>query len=528
MEKYKLALLPFFIGFSILVYSWFLSYPLAINFPGDVVFNHISPLYWLGFALTLPSLFLLGTFSKSTNLKCIICIVIVLIIFSLSFFYFSLPTSDSTYFRGLTEYFIETKNLDPSQSNHNYFQWPAFFLIGYVTTSISGLNLIHVEFLLYTLLGILLTIALYTYASRSHKKGGFLAVIAFFILMFYFLNYQWAPFTLGFVLVLLLFMLETKTKNNSVVLVIIVLFFAISITHIFVASFFIIYLLIQSLRDKKKQYRPLFLLTLITYLLIQFSLGSIWVEFNIRNIFRLPSEFGAIIQYTLNPVLNPIDILAQNISRTVVIVVGLVCLVGFLSMLIKRGLRSVDLSIFLTGIFYTISGLILFLLGNRALAVISIPLSLGAAYLIEKRFRPFIIGIFLVILILFVGLPIHSSYRSFSGSFVPFQTKEESVSARFLLNNYNWTVPSIVLAHAPMEVYLLSSVDTLKINTKFETEFWTDFPQFARYDCILFTVGLENNFLIHNYTLEDIVLDERINLMYNNGFSEITIKNPAF
>ena len=523
LRKNKLTLFPFFLGLGFLLYAWFSSYPLLIEFAGDVIFNHISPFYWLGMSLMLSSLFLLGVFSKSHYLKCATCIGTVLIIFSLSFFFFSLPSSDSTYFRGLNEYFMETKNLDPSQSSHLYYQWPAFFLIGDLTTTVSGLNLINAEFLLYSILGSLLAITLYVYASRLFKHGGFLAVTTFFILMFYFLNFQWVPYTLGFALVLVLFMLETRRKTPSVLVTMMILFLVISLTHIFVALFFIFYLFIQSFVTREKQYKTQFLLTLITYLIVQFS--AYWIEFNILNIFRLPSEYSNIIQYSLDSVIYPIDAVAQNMSRTVTIAVGLVSLVGFILVLIRRKLRSIDKSLFLAGIFYTVLGSIFFLLGNRAISLFSIPLSLGVSYLFETKIRTYLKGLFLILILLFVSVPIHASFNSYIGSFVPFQTKQEYVAENFLLDSYNWTTSSVVISHSSVEVYLRSRLDTSQTEVKLENDFWFDFPRIKRYDCILFTIGIVNNFLLHNYSVEKILSEEKFNVIYDNGFSQIAIKS---
>ena len=114
-------------GIVLMVYSWYLSYPLAIDSPGDFVFNHVSLLYWFSLPILLTSMYMIALTSKSNSLKWIISIGIVMTIYSISYFYFMLPGSDSQYFRGLTEYFIKTKDLDPLQPNHGYYQWPSFF-----------------------------------------------------------------------------------------------------------------------------------------------------------------------------------------------------------------------------------------------------------------------------------------------------------------------------------------------------------------------------------------------------------------
>jgi hypothetical protein len=524
MQKNKLALFPFFLGLILLVYSWCSSYPLSIKFPGDFVFNHVSPLYWLSLPLILASLYILGAFSKSHSLKCVITVAIIVAIYSLSYFYYALPTVDSQFFRGLTEYFIKTKNLDPSQINHSYFQWPSFFLLADITTSVSGLKLIDFEFLLYAIIGSLLTVTLYVYASKLYRNGAFLVVPAFFISMFYFLNYQCVPFALALALVFVLFMLETKKKSIPVIVTMLVLFFSISITHFFVPLLFVLYLVVRSLISRSKQYAELSLLTLIIYLGTQFTLGMYWFAFNIRLIFRWPEEYVFIAQETLKQVSMPIDVMAQTVSRVVIITVVLMCFVGFVFLLIRRRLGTINASIFLAGVTYSALGLILDSLGSRAIPIFFFPVSLGVAYLFETRFRPYLKGLFLVLLILFVFVPLHTSYNPLE-TFLPFQTKEASNAEHFLINRYSWTNPSLILAHYPVTVYLLSSLDTKQINATFESDSSPFFSRLSQYDCILYTIGLGNTLLSYNYTLEEIVHEEKLNVIYNNGFSDIAIKS---
>jgi hypothetical protein len=393
---------------------------------------------------------------------------------------------------------------------------------------VSGLKLIDFEFLLYAIIGSLLTVTLYVYAFKLHRNGAFLAVTAFFISMFYFLNYQAVPFSLALALVFVLFMLETHKKSAPVIVTMLVLFFSISITHLFVAMFFVLYLLVRSLISRSKQYAGLFLLTSIIYLLSQFTLGSYWIELRIRGMFSLPPEYGSIVQGTLQQTSMPIDVIAQTVSRAVTITVVLICFVGFVFLLIRRRLRAIDGAIFIAGVAYSALGLVVYTLGSRAIPILFIPVSLGVACLFETRFRSYLKGLFLVLLILFVFVPLHTSYNSFYASFVPFQTKEASNAEHFLMDHYNWTPPSLILAHSPVTVYLLSSLDTKQINAAFESDFSSLFPRLREYDCILYTVGLGNSFLRYNYTLEGIVYEEKLNVVYNNGFSDIATKGSHF
>ncbi|MCW4003153.1 MAG: hypothetical protein NWE95_04480 [Candidatus Bathyarchaeota archaeon] len=527
MKKNKLAVLPLLVGIAFLIYSWFESYPLSIDYPGDFVFNHISFFYWLSLPLILGSLYVLGVFSKNHSFKCLVSIAVILTIYSISFFYSSMPTADSQFFRGLTEYFLNTNKLDASYISHYYYQWPSYFLLAGTVTSLSGLNVIGFEFLFYAIIGVLLSMTLYIYASKYFKNGAFFAVISFFISMYWFLNYQSVPFSFALALTFLLFMFELQKKSAPALLIILVLFFCISFTHFFVSLFFIFYLILRSIIGRSKQYAKLSLMTLTIYLVTQLSFTSWnWIKFNLGLLVNSSPEYGVIVETTLKPIIIPFDILAQNISRTVTIVTIAICLFSYVFLVIKRKFRVVDTAILLSGLAYLALGFIFYTLGSRALTIFFIPICLGVAFLFETKFRIYIKGIFLVLLVLWVFVPIHTSYNSYIGEFIPFQTYEVSNAENFLVNHYNWTTPGLMLVHAPIRVYLSSVLDPTQVKTTFPEDISSVlFPEPKEYNGIFYTVGLGNDFLIYNYTLDELVSEGQLSVLYTNGLSEIAIKS---
>ena len=112
-----------------MVYSWLQSYPLSVVSLTDLVFYHVSVLYWVSLPLLLGSMFLIGLTTKNIYLKWLLTIGFLLTIYSLFYFYQMIPTSDSQYFRGLNEYFASTNDLNAYQPNHLYYQWPSFFIL---------------------------------------------------------------------------------------------------------------------------------------------------------------------------------------------------------------------------------------------------------------------------------------------------------------------------------------------------------------------------------------------------------------
>jgi hypothetical protein len=186
-------------------------------------------------------------------------------------------------------------------------------------------------------------------------------------------------------------------------------------------------------------------------------------------------------------------------------------------------MRDLDKAIFLTGVIYSVSGIIFFTLGSRAIPIVFIPISMGASYLLKSRFKPYVQSVFLVLLILFAFIPLHNS---FSTSQIMFQTKEAYQTENFFIGYYNWTKPSLILAHYRVITYLRTKQPSL---VSFEDDVYSPlFPRLKEYDCIVYTVGLGINLLRYNYTTDRMLHEEKLNMIYNNGFSYIATKSSNF
>ena len=513
MEKNKLLLFPFFAGLILMAYSWYLSYPLSIDSVDDFVFNHVSVLYWFSLPLLLASMYMIAVTSKNDYLKWIMTVGIVMTMFSLSYFYAILPGSDSRFIRGMIEYFTETKNLDFSQPGKSYFQWPSIFILSEIATSVSGLELANFEFLMYAIIGFLFATTLYVYASKAYRNGGFLAAVAFFIAMFHYLNYQFVPFTIALILLFLLLILDTRRRSSSMILTMLVLFTGMTITHAYAPLFFVIYLLIQWIINRRKQYRDLFLLTSIIWLIFQVTFAGAAFARRIWAMLNFPSEIPGMAE--VKPVSVPIDVIAQKFSAAILITSVMICVAGFIILLIKRKMRDLDKAIFLTGAGYFGLGVMLWILGSRSIPIALIPTSLGGAYLFESRFRPYLKSLFLVLLILFLSIPLHAT---FSKGDVMFQTREAYIAENFFIDHYDWANYHLVLANFRVVTYFESK---LTGNAYFSSKFQT----IKEADTIFYTVGLGLYLSKYNYTIERIIYEERLNVMYNNGFSMVITRS---
>lgn len=500
-----------------MVFSWFLSYPLRIDSPTDFVFNHVSVLYWISLSILLASMFLMGITYENYYSNWIISAGIFVVIYSISYFFLTIPTADSNNFTGLTEYFLRTNDLTPNLVSRAYFQWPSFFILAKIMTSVTGIDLAKYEFLLYAIIGFLITTAVYIYASRFSRKEGFVAVIAFTVVMFSFLNYQAAPFSLAFAILLLLFILETKPSSRSSLTVLLLLFVSICTMHAFVALFFILYLLIRAIAGRNAHYRNYFILSLFVYFIVQTNFVSATFGIIIHQLITLPSDYSSysnIISSRLVPAKVPIDIIAQLFSRGVTISLGLICFLGFISLLAKRKLKQLDIAILLTGIVYSSVGLVLNTVGYRAFPLLFLPVSSGVVYLFYGKLRPYLAGIFLVLLVFVAFIPLHNSFTNYP---VSFQTKEEQATSEFLIEKYDWAPPGEILMDTSTGGYVSPQVTGMTEIVDYSSPTFTSNIQ--HYNCIVYSVGLSATLRGENISLSKIL--DKFSLIYDSGSSYI-------
>ncbi len=439
---------------------------------------------------------------------------IVMTFYSQSYFYNNLPTSDAHFYRGLNEYFLNTGNLDSSIPGKSYLQWPSIFVFTEIGTSISGLGYGAFAFIMYALLGFVLITVLYILAIESFKKSGFIAVISFFIVMFFYLNYQFAAFTIAFIFVLLLFILDIKRWTTSTILLMMLLVFAITLTHEYALVFYVLFLVIRSIIKKSKGYLVFSMLTITIYLLYQITFAQEAFYNIIFKVIRSPSEVSSIA--TVWAVSSIVDIIAHQLVIIILATTVAISLLGFVFLLFKRKTRNISkaLTIFIVGSLYTGIGMILYILGTRAIPIAFISIALGVSYLFESKFKRYIKILFLILLILFVSVPIRASYGN---QFIFFQTEESYTAENFLINQYDWAKHDSFLADNWVTDYLVNRIIG---NSSF-----TDHPEkIGTVDTVFYTIGLILTMDNENYTLDGTISGERLNVIYNNGYSLIAVK----
>jgi hypothetical protein len=392
-----------------------------------------------------------------------------------------------------------------------------------ITTLVSGLNLTIYEFLLFTIIGFLLTTALYVYASKAYNRSGFLAVAVFFVLMFLFLNYQAAPFSLAIALLFILFMLETQERSAGITLAMLILYTSTVITHAFVPLFFVIYLLIRSIISRSRQYFDFFILTLVIYIIVQITFAVFSFRGNIITAFTAPSEYSSVAGATLASTSVAIDVIPNFFSRWVTIAFGILCIAGFVFLIFRRRLRKIDKAIFLTGVVYSGLGVALWVLGTRAIPLVFVPIALGVPYLFESKFRKCLKYLVVVLLIFVVFVPMHSSFTSFP---ITFQTKENLATANFMIEKYNWNPKSIVIADSYTSWYMLPQIQG---NTQVDTDLAPTIrlSNITNYHGIIYSIGLAHTLQVSGISIEETSqqIMDKFDVVYNSGFSYIATKS---
>jgi hypothetical protein len=521
LSKLKYGLfVPFSIGVALFIMSWYFSYPLSLDSADDFVFYHVSTLYWISLPILFSSMFLIAASFKNKILKWMMAVGIVILLYSIYFFCHTIPGSDSHYFRGITIYSIGNQTLDSSLSLHSYYEFPLFFVVSNIATLVSGLPLTTYEFIQFSIIGLLLVSALFVYASKSFKQGGFLAPVTLFVAMFYFIDYQNVPFALGFALLFVLFMLDTYEKSLPVLAAILLVFSGLSMTHLFVPLFFVIYLLVKAVLKKSKYYLELLITTIAFYFTLTFAFS--WSSFSSAVDFALNSktEYGSLIGGTFAPVLIPTDVVAQVFSRIITISVIALCVLGTLILLKKRKLRDSDKAILITGLIWSGIGFLVYTLGSRTFPVVFITISLGAAYLFEnKRLKKAFTAVFLVILLLLVSIPIHNA---FSNPPIMFQTEEDQQSSSFLINNFNWNADRYILSDDGADWFIAPQVQN-----SFDHEFTSYYnsTQIHYYDSVIYTVVLSKSIQSNvNEQNNTHLIREELDVVYDSGSDYIAIK----
>lgn len=511
-------MIPMCIGSILLLLSWYLSYPVSIDSPYDFAYNHISYLYWLGVAILFASFFIIAIKTENNKLRWTMAIGTFFLMFSQAYFYYMIPGSDVLQFRGLTEYFISTGDLTSSVSvSHSYYQWPVFFILNKMAISVTGLDLRFCEFILYGMIGSVITSFIYLYISKV-RKNAYIAVIAFFITLLYLFNFQfWSPYGLSFCFILLIFCLDSLSRKPEVILAISAIFAVMVFTHIITPLFFIVYSLVMYILSKNKKHLNLFIMSLVIYALVQSISPNAFFYIKSLSNFSFFEYFIRKVTVTTAGSIHPqlfVEFAAQQFSRIAVIGTMLVTFFGFILLLRRRQFRGTDYAMLLAGVIFAATLVIApssyAQVSNRSYFLLCIPFSMGASYLCEGKLRKYFKAVFLVFLVLFTFILMNQSF--FAGE-IFFQTKMEYQFANFMVDTINGSTPASIFSAYRFQQYLIakSSSGNITFGDEGDRRAITD------YNYVAYTVGLARILMATNYSLQESFEGDHYNLVYNSG-----------
>jgi hypothetical protein len=237
-----------------------------------------------------------------------------------------------------------------------------------------------------------------------------------------------------------------------------------------------------------------------------------------------PSDYQSIVSGTLSPVSETLlQVISQMFSRIVVISIALICSVGFILLLVRRKLRDLDKALFLSGVIYVGVGFVLSILGNRSLPLIFVPVSLGAVLLFKSKLGRYVKYIFLILLILTVSIPLHTTLVSRS---TLFQTEEELFTANFMLEHYDWNRNSTILSHSGTRWYLQPQINVNTSALYDESSNQFKFSNLKSFDTVIYSIRFGISFAELGYTPENVSepIVKNDNIIYDSGYSFIAEK----
>jgi len=525
LNKKYVIVVPILFGLILILYSYHLSYPLLMNSVDDFIFNHISQTYWIGLFIIMPSFFILATISERNIVKLIACIGILFSMYSIKFFYYSFPSSDIHYVRGLMEYVLSTGDLDPVKNFHDYYQWPFFFILNQMFIIITNINLRNIEYILFIIFGIIYISSLYVYYYNFNKKSNYISIIAFLLIMYWFLNYQYAPFSMAMGFLFILYMIESNNKiTRSHTMISLFMYICITFTHPFAAIFYISYLLIIYILYRKKIHLQLFVFTLIFYLAYTIYSTKFFIPIVFYQISRINIiQYSIIVRRTFLGRISKapfIDVVSQTFSRIIVISASIFTGAGFFLLLIKKKFRKIDNSLFISSVFFVIAGALIPVIGMRVVFSLVIPISIGINYYFNSKYKKITITLFYILISLFPFIPLT---QSFSDRQVMYQTENEYIDTNFFINHHDWSRTDTILSHFRLSHYLKAKTSS---STLFPHDLSPDFPDnIEDSNCIIYTVGLGKTLFLHNYSLTTFLDENMYNRIYDSHFSYISMKS---
>jgi hypothetical protein len=399
------------IGTFLIFIAWMNSYPVAAASPYSYIYDSIPTYYWISLTVANVGLFVVAYRSKNRWERLVCAVLFFVFAYSIKYFYFFIEGPDSDYFLALTQSVFFRGGI-PSPQQNTYFEWPMLFILGTIMSEISGLSTRIAAEILFFCWSLEFPAVLFFYSSGTNDIRDFLAVVAYTIVAYPFLNWQYAAQTFALVLFTICILLLLKHSSSSRVLAIVV-YIDLLFSHAILPFILVIVAVVMAVRNRKYvtiaavfgMFYGMYIAYLGTY-----AAATLVVVARIA----LLQEYSGIIGATLpQTYFSGIDFVGQIVSRLVTLsMLGLLVILSLLALHLRK-LRIMDMALAIAGFIYLVSGSLISILGARSLQIIAIPATRGISVLsVPTRIRKGLLVYFLLMLIIFpVGL-VHLIYNS--------------------------------------------------------------------------------------------------------------------
>jgi hypothetical protein len=347
-----------------------MSYPLAVESRTSYLFDRIYPSFWISLAIANIGLFFIASSSSSRWERLACAFAFFAFAYSLKYFFTFLAGPDSDYFRALTENFTMNRLSLPEE--RVYYQWPLLFILAAMTSHVLEVSVEAVSSLLFQVWTFLLAAGLFLYANQRNDVWDFLSPVIYGIVTYPFLVWQYSAQTYALVLAIVCVNLMSKNVRSYRVPTVLV-YVALVFSHAFFAIFLIIAAAAMALRNRR--YAILAISFGVIYGLYVTFESTVLVQ-DLATIIHTSifSEYSILAKATLEPqAVSALDGLGQTISRFVTLSMWALLAFLILSLLVLRRLRSIDISLAISGIAYAIAGAVVPVLGWRSFQVLAIP-----------------------------------------------------------------------------------------------------------------------------------------------------------
>jgi len=516
----------FFIGLILMLISWHFTYPIHMPESDEIIFTQFYPSIWPGTILSLLGLFLTGYYSERRSIKIICASIFPIVLYAFVFYFSYIPTSDSGGVKAMFEVFHHT-GINPAVES--YFHYPIFFTLNEMTSQMLGLNANNLAIIFFTLFGVLIALYLYLFIFKTIENDihqiAFLAAPVYFIAIFTYLNYQWAPQTLALLFFLLLLLLFDQKKPEYKFLSIII-FTILVFTHLFIPAIYLLFIGIYAI--KKKEFRNSFLLMVCIYITVliyytTFFLPGIIDAFR-QSIYGFGKEYAIDISRSF---MEPKGLTSQIISivnRIRIPLTWIVLSTGFFIWFIKRKISLPAVALGITGGIYFGIGMFYSILGTRALQILFIPLVIGIGFFISKWKKPTLLFVTILIILSIFG-PMRNAYDGYQ-----FQLNEEEDACNFLANTMPTEQSTRLAIGGINSGYFSKKFNYVNTDEDDHIDLWVVVPENSEFYNVFDAHLEENEYILYNSNLGKEAISHGMNeknanileeeLLFNNKIYE--------